>query len=79
MKALIFIYRRRLTLLKSTLSNLSIYCLSLFVIQKGVHSRLKQIKKEFLWQGNFLEKKPHLVNWYTVCINDKIKKLKIKK
>ena len=35
--------------------------------------RLKMIKKECWWQVSFLEKKPHLVNSYTMYLDDKIK------
>ena len=73
MEVLVFVYKRRLTLLKSILSNVFIYYLSLFVIPKRVHMRLKMIKKECWWQVSFLEKKPHLVNSYTMYLDDKIK------
>ena len=47
----------RLTLVKSTLSNLPIYTMSLFWIPKGVKSRLG----DFLWGGGNLDRKIHLV------------------
>ncbi|RVX21349.1 putative mitochondrial protein [Vitis vinifera] len=50
----------RLTLLKSTLSSLPTYFLSLFVIPKRVCARLKKIQRDFLWGGGALENKPHL-------------------
>ena len=52
----------RLTLIKSTLSNLPIYTMSLFRIPKGVKSRLEKIKRDFLWGGGNLNRKIHLVN-----------------
>ena len=57
----------RLTLIRSTLSSLLIYFLSLFRIPKIVWSRLEKIQRDFLWGGGNLELKPHLVNWNTVC------------
>ena len=43
--------RRRLTLIKSTLSNMPIYTMSLFWIPKRVKSRLEKIQRDFLWGG----------------------------
>ena len=57
----------RLTLIRSTLSSLPIYFLSLFRMPKIVWSRLEKIQRDFLWGGGNLERKPHLVNWNTVC------------
>ena len=56
----------RLTLIKSTLSNLPIYLLSLFRLPKGVKCKLKKIQREFLWGGGSETRKIHLVNWRTV-------------
>ena len=44
----------RLTLIRSTLSSLPIYFLSLFRMPKLVCSRLEKIKKDFLWGGGNL-------------------------
>ena len=57
----------RLTLIKSTLSNLSTYYLSLFPIPKGVAHRLEKIQRDFLWGGLGEEFKFHLVNWKQIC------------
>ena len=57
----------RLTLIRSMLSSLPIYFLSLFRMPKLVCSRLEKIQIDFLWGGGNLERKPHLVNWKTVC------------
>ena len=57
----------RLTLIRSTLSSLPIYFLSLFRMPKTVCSRLEKIQRDFLWGGGNHERKPHLVNWKTVC------------
>ena len=62
----------RLTLIRSTLSCLPIYFfLSLFKMPVSVGTRLKKIQREFLWGGGSLEKKPHLVNWMTLCTKKK--------
>ncbi|WKA01914.1 hypothetical protein VitviT2T_020163 [Vitis vinifera] len=60
-----------LTLLKSTLSSLPTYFLSLFVIPKRVCARLEKIQRDFLWGGGALENKPHLVSWKVVCADKK--------
>ena len=57
----------RLVLLKSNLSNLPIYFMSLFVIPKKVRIRLEIIQKDFLWGGLGDRSKIHLVNWSDVC------------
>ena len=57
----------RLTLLKSTLSSLPTYYLSLFTIPKAVVERLESIQRNFLWgfsEGCF---KYPLVAWENVC------------
>ena len=59
--------RGRLTLRKNTISSLSIYLMSLFVIPRKVCARLEKIQRDFLWGGDTLEKKSHLVNWSAVC------------
>ena len=59
----------RLTLIKSTLSCLLIYFMSLFFIPEKVCARLEKIQRDFLWVGGALEKRPHLVNWNLVCVD----------
>nr|CAN82389.1 hypothetical protein VITISV_042998 [Vitis vinifera] len=56
-----------LTLLKSTLSSLPTYFLSIFVIPKKVCTRLEKILRDFLWGSGALENKPHLVSWKVIC------------
>ena len=58
----------RLMLLKSTLSSLPTYFLSLFTSPKPVATRLESIQRNFLWgsfKGNF---KYPLVAWDKVCL-----------
>uniref|UniRef100_A0A2N9IJT9 Protein-lysine N-methyltransferase FSB_LOCUS52282 n=1 Tax=Fagus sylvatica TaxID=28930 RepID=A0A2N9IJT9_FAGSY len=57
----------KLTLLKSTLSNIPTDFLSLFHIPAGVASRLERIQRDFLWSGLGESKKLHLVKWSQVC------------
>ena len=57
----------RLTLIKSTLFNLSIYIMSLFRLPKGVKTRLEKIQRDLLWDGGSLKKKIHLVSQDIVC------------
>ena len=68
----------RITLIRSTMSSLPIYFMSLFWMPKWVRLRLEQIQRGFLWGGGNLEKKPHLVKWLTVCSDRKMGGLGVK-
>ena len=57
----------RVTLIKSTLSNLSTYFLSLFPIGASVANRIARLQRDFLWGGLGDEPKFYLVDWSTVC------------
>ena len=57
----------RLTLIRSVLSNIPTYLLSLFRIPKKVRFRLEKIQRDFLWGGGSSERKIHLINWDLVC------------
>ena len=57
----------KVTLIKSTLSNLPTYFLSLFPIPVGVALWLEKLQKEFLWSGLGMEFKFHLVSWPKIC------------
>ena len=57
----------RVTLIKSTLSNLPTYFLSLFPILASVASRIARVQRDFLWGSLGDEPKFHLVDWSTVC------------
>ena len=57
----------RLTLIRSTLSNLPIYLMSLFLLPKGLQFRLEKIQRDFLCGDGNQGRKIHLLNWSTVC------------
>jgi hypothetical protein len=57
----------RLTLIKSMLSSIPIYLLSLFPLPAGIARRLKRFQRDFLWDSPGGEHKLHYVNWTTVC------------
>ena len=69
----------RLTLLKSTLSSLSTYYLSLFTIPKAVASRLECIQRNFLWGSSTECFKYPLVAWKKVCLPRELGGLGIRK
>ena len=68
----------RATLIRSTLSNLPIYFMSLLRLPSSVRRRLEQIQRYFLWGGGILERKPHLVRWEVVCLSKKKGRLGVK-
>jgi len=57
----------RVTLIKSTISNLPTYFLSLFPILDSVANRIEKLQRDFLWGGIGEEFKYHLVSWAKVC------------
>ena len=59
----------RLTLIRSTLSNLPTYLMSLLRMPRGVSSRLEKIQRNFLRGSNASERKIHLINWKQVCLS----------
>ena len=57
----------RVMLIKSTLSSLPTYFMSLFLIPVLVSARIDSIQRNFLWGGMGEGKKFHLMNWSQVC------------
>ncbi|CAN1314447.1 Putative ribonuclease H protein At1g65750 [Linum perenne] len=55
-----------ITLLKSVLSQLPIYYMSLFKAPVSVITEIERIQNIFLWEGCGEVKKPHLVRWEVV-------------
>ncbi len=66
-------------LVKSTLQNLSIYALSLFVIPWKFVERMEKIQRDFLWTGAEKNKRYPLVAWEKVCLPKKYGGLGIRK
>ena len=69
----------RLTLLKSTLSSLPTYYLSLFTIPKAVANGLECIQRNFLWGSSVESFKYPLVAWDKVCLSRELGGLGIRK
>jgi hypothetical protein len=58
----------RTTLIKSTLSNLSTYFMSLFPLPTSVAKHIEKLQRDYLWGGLGEEFKYHLLNWSKVSI-----------
>jgi hypothetical protein len=58
----------KLTLIKSTLSSIPTYFLSLFPIPARVANRLEKLQRDFLWCGMDEKPKFHLVKWSQICV-----------
>lgn len=61
----------RLPLLMACLSNISIYCMSMYLMPTNFLKRLDRTRKRFLQQGASLRKKYRLVKWSKVCLPKK--------
>jgi hypothetical protein len=53
---------RRITLIKSTLSNFLAYFMSLFPLLAGFASCIKKLQQDFLWGGLGEEFKFHIIS-----------------
>jgi hypothetical protein len=56
----------RLTLIKSMLSSILTYSLSLFPLPAGIARILEHFHRDIMWDGLGGDNKLHLVNWKTV-------------
>lgn len=56
----------RSSLIKSTLSNLSTYYLSIFKASVRVVKEIEKMRRNFLWEPS-ITKKDHLIKWDVVC------------
>lgn len=54
---------RRLALVKSTLSNLPIYYMSLYKMLETIAKEIERVQRNFLWGGSTDRKKLRMVNW----------------
>ena len=57
----------KVTLIKSSLSSLPTYFLSLLPLPRKVAKHMEKLQRDFLWNGIGGEPKIHLVNWAKVC------------
>ena len=69
---------KKLNLIKSTLSSLLIYLMSLYINPRKASLRLDKIPRDFL-RVCALEKKLRLVNWLIVCMDKKNEGLGIRR
>lgn len=56
-------------LIKSVLSSLPIYYMSLFKIPKNVAKELDRLQANFLWGGSEVRKKIHLIKWKEITMD----------
>ena len=59
--------RGKVTLIKSSLSSLPTYFLSLLPLSGKMAKRMEKLQRDFLWNGIGGEPKIHSVNWAKVC------------
>ena len=57
----------KVTLIKSSLSSLPTYFLSLLPLSGKVAKCIEKLQRDFLWNGIGGDPKIHLVNWAKVC------------
>lgn len=58
----------RLTLIQATLSNLPIYCLSLYMAPKKGTNMMERLIRNFLWGDTHEKRGQHLIRWSKVKI-----------
>uniref|UniRef100_A0A1U7V1A2 Uncharacterized protein LOC104212559 n=1 Tax=Nicotiana sylvestris TaxID=4096 RepID=A0A1U7V1A2_NICSY len=58
----------RLTLINSVLDSIPTYFMALFPIPAKVQKQLDRIRRNFLWEGNNISHKIHLVKWTKVTL-----------
>ncbi|KAK0598705.1 hypothetical protein LWI29_037213 [Acer saccharum] len=57
----------RVVLIKSVLSSIPMYYMSIFKMPVSVANKIERIQRSFLWGDEAVKRKVHAVNWDTVC------------
>lgn len=60
--------RGGLVLTNSSLSNLPIYTMGIFLLHEGTHQQMDTIHSQFFWRGDCSKLKYHMVKWENVCL-----------
>jgi hypothetical protein len=58
-------------LMNSSLSNFSIYHMSMLLLPKITIKNLDKTRRRFFWQGGSVKKKYHLIKWSKICKDGK--------
>ncbi|XP_026452342.1 uncharacterized protein LOC113352781 [Papaver somniferum] len=72
-------YGGRLVLIKSVLSTLAIYLMSVYSMPTSVEKKINKIMRNFLWGRDATNKKYDLVSWDKVCMDKEFGGLGIRK
>ena len=65
---MLYLYKGgKVTLIKSTLSSLPTYFLSILPIPRKVVNCMEKLQRDFLWSSISGDSKLHLVKWAKVC------------
>ena len=59
----------RLVLIKSVLSSLPTYGMSVFRILIGVANHMEKLQREFFWNDCIAKRRLHSVDWNTICLS----------
>lgn len=68
----------RLTLIKSVLSSLPVYYMSLYLMPITVAKQIDRMLRQFFWSDSVGKKKMHNVNWEGICCSKEAGGLGIK-
>lgn len=63
--------RGKITLIKSVLSDLPIYFMSIFKCPGSVSQHIEKLQRNFLWRGVAERNRIHLLNWSKICKSKK--------
>lgn len=58
----------KVTLVQSSLSNVSMFMMSFYPLPVGVRKKADFYRARLVWQENEDKKKYHLINWKTCCL-----------